>query len=65
MVQNDDGQIEQLRQDTEVELKREYGAAYADRMSNGNAVLAEFGTDDISEIQLADGRLLGDHPRDD
>ena len=62
MTQVDEGQAEQARLDTEVELKREYGAAYEDRMTNGNAVLQEFGTDDITEIPLADGRLLGDHP---
>ena len=62
MVQNDNGQAEQMRVDAEMELKREFGAAYDDRMANGNAVLQEFGTEDISEIQLADGRLLGDHP---
>ena len=58
----DEGQADQIRLDTETELKREYGAAYEDRMTNGNAVLQEFGAEDITEIQLADGRLLGDHP---
>ena len=58
----DEGQADQIRLDTETELKREYGAAYQDRMTNGNAVLQEFGAEDITEIQLSDGRLLGDHP---
>lgn len=62
MTQGDEGQAEQARLDTEIELKKEYGAAYEDRLSNGNAVLDEFGAADITEIQLADGRLLGDHP---
>ena len=58
----DEGQIEQLRETTEIELKKEYGAAFADRVSNGNAVLQEFGAEGLTELQLADGRLLGDHP---
>ena len=58
----DEGQIQQMRETTEVELKKEYGAAYADRITNGNAAMQEFGSAELSEIQLADGRLLGDHP---
>ena len=58
----DEGQIEQLRETTEIELKKEYGAAFADRVSNGNAVMQEFGAEGLTELQLADGRLLGDHP---
>ena len=58
----DEGQIEQLRETTEIELKKEYGAAFADRVSNGNAVMQEFGGEGLTELQLADGRLLGDHP---
>ena len=58
----DEGQIEQLRETTEIELKKEYGAAFEDRVSNGNAVMQEFGGEGLTELQLADGRLLGDHP---
>ena len=58
----DEGQIEQLRETTEIELKKEYGAAFADRVGNGNAVMQEFGSEGLTELQLADGRLLGDHP---
>ena len=54
--------VEQLRETTEIELKKEYGAAFADRVSNGNAVMQEFGAEGLTELQLADGRLLGDHP---
>jgi hypothetical protein len=57
-----EGQIQQMRETAEVELKKEYGAAYADRINNGNAAMQEFGSAELSEIQLADGRLLGDHP---
>ena len=58
----DEGQVEQLRETTEIELKKEYGAAYADRITNGNAVMQEFGGEGLTELQMADGRLLGDHP---
>jgi hypothetical protein len=44
------------------ELKKEYGPAFEDRMALGNGVLDQFGNKDIAEIQLADGRRLGDHP---
>ena len=62
MTQADQGQADQIRQDTETELRREFGQAYEDRISIGNAVFQEFGVENISEIQLADGRLVGDHP---
>jgi hypothetical protein len=61
-IEVDEGQIEQLRETTETELKKEFGAAFADRVSNGNAVMQEFGAEGLTELQLADGRLLGDHP---
>ena len=44
------------------ELKKEYGPAFEDRMTVGNGVLEQFGDKGIAEIQLADGRRLGDHP---
>lgn len=46
----------------EAELRKEYGQAFDDRMSIANATLAEFGNPEITEIQLADGTMLGDHP---
>ena len=61
-VQTDTGDVDQLRADAELELKREYGAAYEDRMGNGQAVLRQFGDADLAHVQLADGRVLGDHP---
>ena len=56
------GQAEQITMQTETELRREFGQAFDERMGNANAVLANFGEEDMTEIQLADGRLLGDHP---
>mgnify|MGYP003652400270 CR=1 FL=1 len=61
-IEADTGQGEQLRADAELELKREYGPAYDDRMGNARAVVSEFGNDGLADIQLADGRPLGDHP---
>ena len=67
----DTGQADQLIAETETELRREYGQAFDDRMNNANAIMLEFGNVDntdgemmsaVSEIELADGRLLGDHP---
>lgn len=31
-------------------------------MGNGQAVLHQFGNADLANLQLADGRVLGDHP---
>jgi len=46
----------------ESELRKEYGQAFDDRMALANGVLAEFGNPEITEVQLADGTMLGDHP---
>jgi len=62
MVADDAGQADQMRADTETELRREFGQAFEDRISNANAVMQEFVVEELSEIQMADGRLLGDHP---
>ena len=46
----------------ESDLRKEYGQAFDDRMALANGVLAEFGNPEITEVQLADGTMLGDHP---
>ena len=46
----------------ESDLRKEYGQAFDDRMALANGVLAEFGNPDITEVQLADGTMLGDNP---
>ena len=61
-VAMNDGQIEQIRTETEIELKKEYGAAFDDRLGNANAVMDEFAVEGLTELQMADGTLLGDHP---
>ena len=50
--------VEQVEQ----ELRKEYGQAFDDRLALANGVLAEFGTPEITEVQLADGTMLGDNP---
>jgi hypothetical protein len=47
---------------TEGELRKEFGQAFDDRMALANGVLAEFGNPEITEVQLADGTMLGDNP---
>ncbi len=56
------GNIEALAREGQETLQREYGNAYSDKVEAGNAVLSEFGTENLATIQLADGRNLGDHP---
>ena len=46
----------------ESDLRKEYGQAFDDRMALANGVLAEFGNPEITEVQLADGTMLGDNP---
>ena len=43
-------------------LKREMGAAYDDNIALSNGVLSEFSTEGITDLQMADGSLFGDHP---
>jgi len=61
-VEADTGQVDQIRENATMELKREYGPAFDDRISNASAVLQEFGQADLADVQLADGSALGDHP---
>lgn len=62
MTQVDDGQYEQMQQQVQNELRQEYGAAFDDRMAVANAVVLEHGNADLNEVEMADGRMLGDHP---
>lgn len=48
--------------EVETELRKEFGQAFDDRMALANGVLAEFGNPEITEVQLADGTMLGDNP---
>jgi hypothetical protein len=54
--------VETRISEAEMELKREFGSAFDDRMQLGSSVLAEFGAEELSEVELADGTRLGDNP---
>ena len=54
--------LELMRDEVSAELRKEYGNAFDDRLGVANSVITEFGNGEITEIQLADGRSLGDHP---
>ena len=54
--------LEQLRTDSENELRREYGKAYDERMGFAKDALAQFGSDELAEMELADGSKIGNNP---
>ena len=54
--------LDQIRSGIQAELQKEYGNAYDDRLELARSITREFGGDGLSEIQLADGTLLGDSP---
>jgi len=61
-VQMTQQEAEQRVAQVEVDLQREFGQAFEDKLALANGVLHEFGSPDLAEIQLADGTLLGDNP---
>ena len=65
MMGSDDGQVQEARANAEVELKKEYGQAFDDRMAVGKGVLDNFSSIPIEEFEdltLSNGMKLGDHP---
>tara|TARA_A200000113_G_scaffold54824_1_gene45810 strand:+ start:1783 stop:2610 length:828 start_codon:yes stop_codon:yes gene_type:complete len=60
--QVDSGKIEQIKTEGIETLQREYGAAFDDKVKIGNAAITQFQATDLTQLQLADGRMLGDHP---
>jgi hypothetical protein len=54
--------LEQARTDSENELRREYGRAYDERMGFAKDALAQFGSDDLAEMELSDGSKVGNNP---
>ena len=54
--------IEAMRDEATAELREEYGNAFEDRLGVGKSIVDEFSDNDMSNIELADGRSLGDHP---
>ena len=63
-----DEQIEQIQLGIEADLKKEWGDQYQAKLNTSNEVVDYFvpegtASDDIIELQLADGTRLGDHPK--
>ena len=58
----EEGQYEAAQAQVEADFRKEFGAAFDDTMANASGVVNEFGNDDMTEIMLADGTRLGDHP---
>jgi len=54
--------IETQRGEIETELRQEFGGEFDAKMERANELLREFEAPDLTEIQLADGSLLGDNP---
>ena len=54
--------VAQTRNEAELELKREWGQAYDQRIGYASAVLANFEAEDMAELRMSDGSLLGDNP---
>jgi hypothetical protein len=58
----DTGKMEQIKNEGIETLQKEYGAAFEDKIKIGNATIGQFEAADLTQLQLADGRQLGDHP---
>mgnify|MGYP003131581982 CR=1 FL=1 len=54
---------ENLRHDAEMELRKEWGKAFEQKMHQANRGAEYFADGDVLDIQLADGRKVGDHPQ--
>lgn len=61
-VNMSDEAMEAHRVEIETELRQEYGDKFDASMQRANDLLKEFDAPDLTEIQLADGSLLGDNP---
>ena len=54
---------ENLRHDSEMELRKEWGKAFEQNMQKANRGAEYFADSEVLDIQLADGRKVGDHPQ--
>jgi hypothetical protein len=54
--------VAQTRSNAELELKREWGQAYDQRIGYATAVLQNFDAEDMAELRMSDGSLMGDNP---
>jgi hypothetical protein len=60
--QVDTGKVEQIKNEGIETLQKEWGAAFQDKVNVGNAAIGQFEASDLTQVELADGRVLGDHP---
>ena len=51
-----------LKQQTETELRKEFGMAYDQKINKASQAARTFANEEIFNLPLQDGRLLGDHP---
>jgi hypothetical protein len=58
----DTGKVEQIKNEGIESLQKEWGATFQDKINVGNATISQFEANDLTQLQLADGRMLGDHP---
>lgn len=61
-TENSEQTMVAAQEQTQVVLQKEFGAKFEDNINNAGALLNEFGSEDLSEMLLADGSRLGDHP---
>ena len=54
--------LESHRVTLEQDLRKDWGDKFDNNMAQANNVLAEFGMSDLTEMQMADGKMLGDNP---
>lgn len=55
-------QVVELRNQTIHNLQKEWGGDYEDNLAVANAVITEFGTEELREATMPDGTTLGDNP---
>ena len=54
--------VEAQAAETEATLRQEWGKAYDQKIMDAKNVFRDFGAEDMLEMQLADGTLIGNHP---
>jgi hypothetical protein len=54
--------IELAKVNSETELRKEFGLAYADKVNQANNVFKNFFAKDMAELKLEDGTPVGSHP---
>ncbi len=59
---NEQIDTDQMRSQVESDLRKEYGNAYEDRLELGNGFIDEFGVEGLTDLVLADGMPLRNHP---